>query len=158
METKLEVAAVKANAPPLGGLVLYWLFSRNQLEFVLQDIAVIRSPPLADMAQYQEMMLPVINLERHFGLQELATSRSTKYLVIRAVTAEKTLTKTIILAPHSLKIQELRAGFAGSRPLSLPRNTSDILGSYSLPEGGLGIVPDIAGICRQLRLRGSESL
>ncbi|MDK9706943.1 MAG: hypothetical protein OEL83_07810 [Desulforhopalus sp.] len=158
METKLELAAVKANAPPLGGLVLYWLFSRNQLEFVLQDIAVVHSPPLADMAQYQETMLPVINLERHFGLQEQGTSRSTKYLVIRAVTAEKTLVKVIVLAPNSLKIQELRTGYAGSRPLSLPRNTNDILGSYSLPEGGLGIVPDIASICSHLRLRGSQPL
>ncbi len=75
METKLEVATIKANTPPLGGLELYWLLSRNQLEFILQDITVIQSPLQVATAQYQDVMLPVINLEKHFGLQEIGFRR-----------------------------------------------------------------------------------
>jgi hypothetical protein len=158
METKLEVAIIKANTSPLGGLELSWLLSRNQLEFVLQDIKVLHSPPLVDTAQYQEETLPVINLEQHFGLQEMGQSRSLKYLVVRAVTAERTLVKVIVQTPHSLRILQLETGLVASRLVALPRNSSDLLGIYSMPDGSLGIVPDIAGISRSLKWRGSLPL
>jgi chemotaxis signal transduction protein len=158
METKLEVATVKANTPPLEGVELYWLLSRTQLEFILQDITVIQSPPLVATAQYQEAMLPVINLEQYFGLPESEQRRSVKYLVIRAVTAEKALVKVIIETPHSLKIQQLETGVAASRLLALPRNSTDLLGIYTMPDGSLGIVPDIAGIIRSSKWRGGQSV
>jgi hypothetical protein len=159
METKLEVATIKANTPPFQGLELYWLLSRNQLEFILQDITVFQSPPLVATAQYQEAMLPVINLEQHFGLPESERRRLVKYLVIRAVTAEKALVKVIIETPHPLKMQELETGFAGgARLLSLPRNSTDLLGIYTMPDGCLGIVPDIAGISQSLKWRGSQTV
>ena len=156
METKLEVVIIKANTPLLGGLPLYWLLSRNQLEFILQDITVFQSPPLIATAQYQEAMLPVLNLEEHFGLPEIVPGRSIKYLVVRAVTAEKTLIKVIIRTPHALKMQKLETGFAASRLPSLPRNNDHLLGIYTMQDGGVGLVPDVAGICHSLKWRGNQ--
>ena len=157
METKLEVATIKANTPLLGGLELYWLLSRNQLEFILQDITVIKSSSLLATAQYQDANLPVINLEQHFGLPETGLRRSTKYLVVRAVTAGKELVKVIIETPHALKIQQLETGFAASRQISLPRNGNELLGSFAMPDGSLGIFPDVACISRSLNWRGNHS-
>ncbi len=156
METKLEVATIKANTPPLGGLELYWLLSRNQLEFILQDITVIQSPLQIATAQYQEAMLPVINLEKHFGLSEIELRRTPKYLVIRATTTEKALIKVIIETPQAVKMQQLETGLAASRLLALPRNSIDLLGVYAMSDGSLGIVPDIAGINRSLQWRGGQ--
>lgn len=156
METKLEIASIKANTPPLGGLELYWLLSRNQLEFILQDITVVQSPLQITTVQYQEAMLPVVNLEKHFGLPETELRRSPKYLVIRASTAEKELVKVIIETPQAVKMQQLEMGLAASRLLALPRNSSDLLGVYSMRDGSLGIVPDIAGISRSLKWRGGR--
>ena len=156
METKLEVAMIKANTPLLGGLPLYWLLSRNQLEFILQDITVFKSPPLIATAQYQEAMLPVLNLEEHFGLPEIAPGSSIKYLVVRAVTAEKALVKVIIRTPLALKMQKLETGYAASRLLSLPRNSNHLLGIYTMPDGGVGLVPDVAGISYSFKWRGNQ--
>jgi hypothetical protein len=151
METKPEVAMIKANTSPIGGLELYWLLSRNQLEFILQDIKVFHSPPLVPTAQYQEVMLPVINLEEYFGLPETVPGRSLKYLVIRALTGEKSLVRVIIRTIHPLKLQKLEAGFGAVRQVSLPRNSNHLLGIFVLANGGLGVVPDVAGISLALR-------
>jgi hypothetical protein len=151
METTLEIAMIQANTPLHGGFPLYWLLSRNQLEFILQDVTVLQSPSLIATAQYQEAMLPVINLEEHFGFPETAFGKSVKYLVVRAVTAEKALLKAIIRTPHALKMQKLETEFAPSRLLTLPRNNHHLLGIYAMPDGGLGLVPDVAGICNSLK-------
>jgi hypothetical protein len=158
METKLEVATIKANTPPLGGQELYWLLSRSQLEFILQDVKVYHLPPLPATAQYQEVMLPVINLEHHFGLPEGGPGRSVKYLVIRAATTGKALVKVIIQTPSVVRIQHLESEVVASRLLALPRNSSDLLGVYALSDGSLGIVPDIAGIYGSLKLRGGQTV
>ena len=151
METKLEVAVIEANTPLYGGFPLYWLLSRNQLEFILQDVTVFQAPSLIATAQYQEAMLPVINLEEYFGFPQAAFERSVKYLVVRAVTADKALLKVIIRTPHALKMQKLETGFAPSQLLSMPRNSHHLLGIYAMPDSGLGLVPDIAGICYSLK-------
>ncbi len=151
METKLEIAMIQANTPLHGGFPLYWLLSRNQLEFILQDVTVFQSAPLLATAQYQEAMLPVINLEEHFGFPETTSGKSVKYLVVRAVTVEKALLKVIIRTPHTLKMQKLETEFAPSRLLSLPQNNHHLLGIYAMPDGALGLVPDVAGICLSLK-------
>ncbi len=159
METKLEVAMIKANTPLLGGLELYWLLSRSQLEFILQDIKVLQSPPLAAAAQYQEAMLPVINLEEHFGLPESTPDRSIKYLVVRAVIDAKSLVKVIIRTPKAMKMLKLESpGFAEARQVSLPRNRDHLLGVFSLPDGSLALVPDVAGISRSIKWQGNQHL
>jgi hypothetical protein len=157
MEIKLEIATIKANTPPFGGVDLCWLFSRNQLEFILQDITVFQSSPLVTTAEYQETILPVINLEQHFGLPEIRQGRLFKYLVVRAVAAEKTLAKVIIKTPQALKIQQLENIFTASKTLSLPRNNTDQMGTFSMPDGSIGIFPDFAGISRALNWREDKS-
>jgi len=150
METKLEIATIKANTPSFGGVDLCWLISRNQLEFILQDVTVFQSSPLITTAEYQDAILPIINLEQHFGLPEAGPGKASKYLVVRAVTTEKALVKVIIKTPNVLKIQQVEGVFTAPRPLSLPRNNADLMGSYSMPDGSLGLFPDVAGISRSL--------
>jgi chemotaxis signal transduction protein len=158
MEIKLEVATIQANCEILNGYQLYWLVSRNQLEFILQHLEVFRSPSFTATAQYQEVMLPVINLEKHFGLTEKSPGKSSKYLVLRAADANQALIRLIVETPSSPKIQKLEKDSVSSAALALPKNNVDILGIYSLSESALAIVPDIAGISRSLKLRGDHAL
>jgi hypothetical protein len=157
MENKLEIATIKANTPSFGGANLCWLFSRNQLEFILQDITVFQSSPLVTTAEYQETILPVINLEQHFGLPEIGQGRLFKYLVVRAVAVEKTLAKVIVKTPQALKIQQLENIFTAPKTLLLPRNNTDLIGVFSMPDGSTGIFPDFAGISRSLNWRGNKT-
>lgn len=158
METRLEVATVQANCDPLNGYDLYWTLSRNQLEFILQNIEVFRAPPFAATAQYREMMLPVVSLEKHFGLDERQSSKTAKYLVFRAAGSDHGLVRMIIETPVPLKLQKVEPGlYASFGRLALPKNNMDILGVYSLSATELAIVPDIGGISRSLKLRGDHT-
>lgn len=158
MEMKLEVATVRANCDPLNGYELYWLVSRNQLEIILQNIEVFHSPPFVATVQYREVMLPVISLEKHFGLAARKVEKSMKYLILRAANADQALVRLIVETPFSPKIQKPEKGFTAFGALALPKNSVDILGIYSLSATALAIVPDIAGISRSLKLRGDHAL
>ena len=159
METRLEVATIQANCDPLNGYDLYWAVSRSQLEFILQNIEVFRAPPFAATAQYQEKMLPVVSLEKHFGLVEKKSGKSAKYLVLRAAGANHGLVRLIIETPVPVKLQKVEQGLAASfGGLALPKNNVDILGVYSLSANELAIVPDIGCINRSLKLRGHHNL
>lgn len=159
METRLEVAIIQASCDPVNDYRLYWTVSRNQLEFILQNIEVFHSPPFVDTAQYQEKMLPVISLEGHFGLVEERLGKTPKYLVVRAVNANQGLVRLIIETQVAVKLQKVEQGLiAPFGGLAMPRNNMDILGVFALSEKELAIVPDIAGISRSLKVRGDYTL
>jgi hypothetical protein len=158
MDIKPEVAMIQTNTDLLNGYELYWVVSRNQLEFILQDIEVFHSPPFVATALYQEKMLPVISLEDHFGLVEKKRGRSKKYLVLKAADANQVLVRLIVETQFLVKMQRLEEGLASFGALALPKNNVDLLGVYSLSASAVALVPDIAGISRSLKLRGDIAL
>lgn len=151
METKLEIAIIQANTPTGKEGRFFWLLSRHQLEFILKDVKVFQSPGLAAAAQYKETILPVISLEEHFGMAVEAAQRTLKYLVVRAATDEKTVARLIVATPHGVRIDKLESGYGVASDLMVPRNDGDLLGRYTLPAGGVGLVPDIGAITRSLK-------
>lgn len=154
METKLEVAIIQANTPIGKDGGFYWLFSRNQLEFILKEVTVFQSPALTAAAQYRETVLPVVSLEEYFGLPPQTAPRSLKYLVLRGVTDEKQVVKVIVATPHGLRLDRLEPGTTATCQVDLPKHTDELLGSYRLSGGGVALVPDIATISRSLQWRG----
>jgi hypothetical protein len=153
MKKQLEIATFKANSPPFQGAELYWLFSRKQLEFVFREVEIFSSPPYVAAARYREIVLPVISLEKYYGLEEKDRLGSPKYLVVRSVDDQKQLVKLIVQMLQPLKIAPLASGPALSRAPSLPQNREDVLGMYSLATGMIGIVPDFAAMNRSLQQR-----
>jgi hypothetical protein len=151
MKKQLEIATIKANTTTFLGGELFWILSRNQLEFLFKEIEISSSPPFAAKARYQGVMLPVISLEKHYGLKEIDQDSSLKYLVVRSVNEKKELEKVIVQTPRTLKIQTLE-GFSSLQAPALPRNSENVLGMYSFEPGKLGIVPDFTGIIRSLQL------
>jgi hypothetical protein len=151
MKKQLEIATIKANTTTFLGGELFWILSRNQLEFIFKEIEISSSPPFAAKARYQGVMLPVISLEKHYGLKEIDQDSPLKYLVVRSVNEKKELEKVIVQTPRTLKIQTLE-GFSSLQASALPRNSENVLGMYSFEPGRLGIVPDFAGIIRSLQL------
>jgi len=158
MKTQLEIATIKANIASFQGCELYWLISRSQLEFLFKELEICSSPPFAAAAKYQELMLPVINLERFYGLVEQKRNGPPKYLVVKSVNDQKELVKVIVETPQPLKIHKLATG---PKPLplpSLPQNSEDVLGMYGFAEGKLGIVPNFAEMSRSLQLNGNQDI
>ncbi len=158
MKKQLEIATIKANSDNLQGFELYWLLSRKQLEFLFKEIEVFSSPNFVATAKYQETMLPVINLEKYYGLEENEPSGSIKYLVIRSVNEEKEMVKLIIQTSQTLKIHKLESGFDSLQFPILPKNSKDVLGMYALATGQVGIVPNFVGMSRSPELRGDQDL
>ncbi len=152
MKKQLEIALIKANSPTIQGMEFYWLFSRNQLEFLLKEVEIFLSPPLVATAKYQETMLPVINLEQHFGLAEKDQSGSPKYLVIRSADEKKELVKLIVETTQALKIQKLEPEWKASQETVLPKHGEHVLGMYFLAVDKLAVVPDFIAMSRSLQL------
>ncbi len=153
---KLEVAMIKANSKPLAGFELYWLLSMSQVEFIFQEMRVMRASSGIAAAQYQDALLPVISLEEYYGLPASGPGRPLKYLVVRSVNDDNALVGLILQTPCILKIGQLQAAVAFPEQLSLPDNGGDILGIYFLSNRTLGIVPDLAGISGSLRRLAKE--
>ncbi len=158
MKKQLEIATIKANSPNLQGCELYWLLSRNQLEFIFKEIEIFSSPPFVATAKYQEAMLPVINLEKYYGLEENDPSGSRKYLVIRSINEEKKLVKLIVQTSQTLKIHKLESEFESLQFPALPQHSKVVLGMYSIATGQVGIVPNFVEMSRSLQLRGNRDL
>jgi hypothetical protein len=152
MKKQLEIATIKANSTTFLGCELSWILSRNQLEFIFKEIEIISSPPFAAKAKYQGVMLPVINLEKYYGLKEKDQNSMLKYLVVRAVNEKKELVKLIVQTSRTLKIQTLEKGAPSLQSPAFPKNSENVLGMYSLATGQLGIVPDFIGINSSLQL------
>jgi hypothetical protein len=158
MKKQLEIATIKANSANFQGCELYWILSRNQLEFLFKEIEIFSSPPFVATAKYKEAMLPVINLEKYYGLEEKDLSGASKYLVIRSVNEEKELVKFIVQTSQTLKIHKLESEFESLQFPTLPQNSKDVLGMYSLATGKVGVVPNFVGMSRSLQLRGNQDL
>jgi hypothetical protein len=151
MKKQLEIATIKANTTTFLGGELFWILSRNQLEFLFKEIEISSSPSFAAKAEYQGVMLPVISLEKHYGLKEIDQDSSLKYLVVRSVNEKKELEKNIVQTPRTLKIQTLE-GFSSLQAPALPQNSENVLGMYSFEAGKIGIVPDFTRIIHSLQL------
>lgn len=158
MEKIIEVVIIKANSYTISGADLYWLLSRQQLEFIFKDIDIFEEPPYAPTAQYRESMLPVISLEEYYGLQTREKPGQEKYLVVRAANDEKGVVKLIVETPNPVKIHRLESGFTPIASLALPRKATDVLGIYGLSKDKIAVVPDLVKIQSVLRMPGRPQM
>ena len=159
MKKKLEIAIIKSNSTPIQKYQLYWLLSRNQLEFLFKEVEIFSSPPFIATAKYQEVMLPVINLEKYYGLEEEKDeNRLSKYLVVRSVNENKEMVKLIVQMHQTLKIHKLEKEFKPLQSTPLPQNSEDVLGMFALATGKIGVVPDFIRMSRSLQLRGNKEM
>lgn len=158
MKKQLEIAIIKANSTSYRGCQIYWIISRNQLEFLFKEVETFSSPPFVTTAKYQEVMLPVINLEKYFGLEEKDENGPPRFLVVRSVNEIKEMVKIIVQIPQTLKIHKLETEFEPLQSTPLPQNNADILGMYSLATDKLAVVPDFVGMSRSRQLRGDQDV
>ncbi len=156
MKKQLEIITIKANSASFNGCALYWIFSRTQLEFVLKEVEIVSLRPFVSAAKYQDDTLPVVNLEKYYGLEENRKNGPAKYFVIRSVNEQKELVKLIVETPQSLKIHKLETNFKSLQSLVLPQNSAAVLGMYPLGSGKVGVVPDFVAMTRSLGQRENQ--
>ncbi len=154
MEIQHEIALIRAHCLPVEKHDVYWLFGKSQLEFVLKDVELFASPSRVPTAKYRETMLPVVSLEKYFGIAMNYENIDTKYLVIRSVNGKNEMIKLIIKTVHSLKVQKLETDFSTATSVHFPQNSDSVLGIYSLPGKRIAVVPDIAKIAQSVQWQG----
>lgn len=150
MRTDLEVTIVRASCNSGEKQELYWIFSRSQLEFVLKELDKVDASKPCVMASYQDVSLPVISLEQHFGYVPYNVKESSKYMVLRAVDEQQQVRKMIVQSRESPKFFKLTRSFVALDRFSAPKSSEHVLGAYSLGKNKVGIVPDVAKICEKL--------
>lgn len=150
MATDHEIALVRAVGPGEQEKEIFWIFSRAQIEFVLKELDHFSSSTGKVMARYQEMTLPVLSLEENYGILDSEGAASSKYLVIRSVDAEGKIRRMIVGSSASPQFSLLDTDFSPLPDFSLPANSGQILGAYSLGGDKVGVVPDVINICQAL--------
>lgn len=148
-----EVAMIMANGAPTEDSNLYWLISKKQVEYILTDIAELPSnveQPRLQRAQYQGQVLPVLSLEKYYGLAELPPTASYRYIVTKYPNHDGRLTKVILRFCNPIRVRRLTFEATPAEPSALRKNGMDILGAFTLPDNQLAIIPDFAAMLDNL--------
>lgn len=145
-----EVAIVLANAPLPDGRRVHWMLSRKQVVYILREIQE-KSPAggnsLFPIAPYLEELLPVINLEKYYGLKTSGEeTRTGHYVVTRATRADGTIGKSILQMSHPVRIRKLNFTAVPVEEIGLPENSEDTLGFFMVDDSDLVVIPDISVI------------
>lgn len=144
-----EVAIIMANTAPVEGMQIYWLISKSQVEYMLTDISILpktSEQPEFERAQYQEEVLPVISLEKYYGLEELPPVSAYRYIVSKNPAPGNKLVKAILRLCHPVRVRKLNFNATKAQQNVLKRNGEDVLGAFILEEQQLVIIPDMASI------------
>lgn len=154
MQEEREVAVVKANTAPLGTLHIYWLFSRNQIEFILTEIEKLPSTDdsLPARARYIDEALPLIDLEHFFGLDDHGQNPTDKYLVTKTTDPNGELVKIILPAAHPVRMKKLSFATTPAPGSALKKNEDHILGAFFQDNETLLIVPDLQKLIKGMNI------
>jgi hypothetical protein len=144
-----EVALIKANTAPVDDWNIYWLISKKQIEYLLTDIAGL--PPSAEQpdlqrAQYQEEFLPVLSLEKYYGLEEPSPVSGYRYIVTKSPALQGEISRAIVRFAHPVRVRKLTFEAVPAQYTGLKKNEDTILGAYTLPDNQLVIIPDLAAV------------
>jgi len=149
-QTIPEVALIMADLPAVKGWQVHWLLSKKQIEYILTDIAALPpSPenPRLQRAQYQEAVLPVVSLEQHFGFRAQTSSPGRyRYIVAKSPAPDGGLARAILRVCHPVRVRKLNFNSSPAQRPEVGKNSAHILGTFTLPENLLVIIPDLAAI------------
>lgn len=158
MDKNLKIIVVKSKASLGGGGRLFWLFSKKQLELVLKEIDRIPTVASAGFCEaaiaWQDEVLPVVNLEKYFGISGISRPSPTKHLILRGASREAREVKASMLAiPVFTDVKTGALTFTGRsiHPAILKENGTDILGAWELSGGKIVVIPDICKIAARGR-------
>ncbi len=154
MKKILELALIRADCSLKTGEKLFWLLSRNQIEFVLSDLEPVEAENGRAAARFRDMVLPVVRLEKYYGLpgrkeEEKNKNYKNKYVVAGAVDRGE-LVRIILQTRHHVQLLKLSENMPPPVSLPLPERGEDVLGVYSLAEDKILIVPDLVRIAARM--------
>lgn len=159
MDNDRKIIVIKSNSFLGGDERLFWLFSKNQLELVLKEIERISLAPANGFCEatiaWQDDILPVVHLEKYFGIPEASLSSPAKHLILKGAVQEgQELKMSMIAIPVYAELKMGSLNFTGSpiTPEILKTNSTDILGAYELAGRKIVVIPDICKIASRSRL------
>ncbi len=143
-----QIAQVSNNANKA-----YWVFSRQQIEFILSNIpstsSQLKSVSLGEIP-YQNNLIPALYLERHFAVQSNTVDIREKYIVIKIPTHTGTIQRLAIRSIYPLHMRPLDFSTKETTPHNLKKNKEDILGAFTDKNEELYILPNIPAILEKL--------
>lgn len=158
MENNQKIIVIKSNSSLAGGDQLFWLFSKKQLELVLKEIERISLAPANGFCEatiaWQDDTLPVVHLEKYFGIPEASLSSPTKHLILKGARQEGQEVKmSMIAVPIYADMKMGSLNFTGNSTTReiLKSNSTDILGAYEMSGGKIVVIPDICKIASRSR-------
>lgn len=159
MDNDRKIIVIKSNSSLGGDNRLFWLFSKNQLELVLKEIERISLAPANGFCEatitWQDDILPVVSLEKYFGIPEASLASPAKHLILKGAFHEgQEVQLSMIAIPIFADLKMGSLNFTGKSisPEILKSNSTDILGAYELAGRKIVVIPDICKIASRSRL------
>ncbi len=152
MATSQEIALLQIDQ--ISNQEAYWVFSKQQIEFIISDFSPHPSTlgsAFSGEVSFQDKLLPIIHLEKHFALETKVTNIAEKYIILKAPTNTETLLHIAIRAIYPLRIRSLNFSTMVAMHSGLSQNGADILGAFLDDHNTLYIVPNINTIFEKMK-------
>lgn len=113
MNKTREVILIKADVKKIRKRDVFWVLSRTQIEHVVQDIDVcpvpFAPPYIRGVAAWQNMVLPVLSLERFFGFSPVGAGTVKRRIVVKTVadSEPRTVKRLLIDNVHEVRVRPL---------------------------------------------------
>ena len=163
MTEKRNIILVGSAGSGAGDGNLFWLFSRSQLEMVQRDLVVEAAPAPMSLAagtvNWQDEVLPLVNLENYYRTAGLPVEPPLRYLFLKGAARDAGEVRLAMIvvpiwAEMRMGMQDIAA--TPVTPLPLRDRAGDIHGAYALADGGLAVVPDVWRIASRWRKEGQD--
>lgn len=132
---------------------LFFLFTVNQVEEVLSEITLVEIPFAPEFIQgmccWRGQVVPVIDIEKRFGLSGSTHTSSGRYLLVRTGAQDSTggrqLLRCVFRVPDRIKVIQNVGDSSSIMPEKVGIKSSLVRGTFQ-QENDIFIVPDVASI------------
>ncbi|MGL1932565.1 MAG: hypothetical protein OCC45_12540 [Desulfotalea sp.] len=149
-DEKLELIVFPVNTKSEGNN-FFWALSKQQLDMVLHDIDKDDDDPGFEVStvSWQEQKMPLVSLERYFGLRVEDNLFKTKYAVVKGSLKDALESKIIRLSLQftgNVSIRNCESSCVASSEDIIQKRKQDLHGIFTVEDGSTLIIPDVTSI------------
>lgn len=135
---------------------LFFLFTVNQVEEVLSEITLVGIPFSPEFIQgmccWRGQVVPVIDIEKRFGLSESTHTSSGRYLLVRTGAQDskggRQLLRCVFRVPDRIKVIQNAGDSSSIMPEKVGIESSLVRGTFQ-QGNDIFMVPDVASILQK---------
>jgi chemotaxis signal transduction protein len=149
MTEKHDIFLVKADVGPIRKREVFWALSTSQVEHIVQDLTICPVPfarnYLSGLGAWQGLGLPVVSLERYFGLRPVRGTEVKRRIVAKTTTAEEPqlISRLLIDVAYDVRIRPMVPDCVPVQIANGQLAARGLKGAYEWEKDALLLLPDL---------------